>query len=421
VTSGAATSRHAERILGGRYRLLERIDAGGAGEVWLGRDERLGREVAVKLLGASADAAFRTRFMDEARRAATVSHPNVVTVFDQGQDGADAYMVMEYVRGRTLRDLAAERGPLAPLEAARIVAQVADALDAAHAAGVIHCDVKPANVILDERGTAKLTDFGVARAARGPAEHELIATPRYIAPERIEGKPPSPASDVYGLALVAFELIAGRPPFEGVETDDLMRERLEGAPPSLRRARAGVEPEIDLVVSKALARDPRRRYQSAGSFARDLLAAAQGERTRTMPFVAPPLRRLPRAARNVRLDSALALLLVLAVVVAVALLFLDFPRISLPGGPQPSAAPAALHTPSVVGKDVNEAARILLAAGFRDPNGRPQIPWQIDPSARGAPCSVVRQDPAAGTAYQSGAAALLYLAPGDCSAGGKGD
>src|SRR5439155_1840673 len=153
-----------DRLLGERYRLIQRIDEGGAGEVWRGRDERLEGDVAVKILGEGADEAFRARFTDEARRAATVSHPNVVTVFDQGQDGPDAYMVMEYVRGRTLRDVVEERGALGLVEAARIVSQVADALDAAHAAGVIHCDVKPANVILDERGIAKLTDFGIARA-----------------------------------------------------------------------------------------------------------------------------------------------------------------------------------------------------------------------------------------------------------------
>ncbi|MDP9265920.1 MAG: serine/threonine protein kinase, partial [Chloroflexota bacterium] len=152
-----------QRLLGGRYRLLERVDAGGAGEVWRATDQRLGRDVAVKLLGPRADAAFRARFADEARRAAAVTHPNVVTVYDEGRDGDDAYMVMEYVRGRTLRDLVAQRGPLPVHEAARLVSQVAAALDAAHAVGLMHCDVKPANVIVDHEGRAKLTDFGVAR------------------------------------------------------------------------------------------------------------------------------------------------------------------------------------------------------------------------------------------------------------------
>jgi serine/threonine-protein kinase len=408
VTEG----REPGRVLAERYTLIERIDEGGAGEVWRARDERLGRDVAVKLLGTEADAAFRERFADEARRAAVISHPNVVTVFDEGEDGEDAFMVMEHVRGRTLRDVVAERGALAPVEAARIVAQVAEALDAAHAAGVIHCDVKPANVILDERGTAKLTDFGVARAARGPAEHELIATPRYIAPERIEGKPPTPASDVYGLGLVAYELIAGEAPFAGADTDDLLRERLEAPPPSLRRARPGTLPEIDIVVAKALARDPARRYASAGAFANDLLSAVRGERTRTMPVVPPAARPLQRR-RGPQPSSAAAVLAVLIVLLAVLLLFLQFPQIAVAPGPGPTAsAPAGTRTtPNVVGRDVKDAANILLGAGFKGP----AIPWEIDGSARGTPCSVVRQEPKAGDPYQTGASAKLFLAPGgDC-------
>src|SRR5437667_12844219 len=143
------------RVLAGRSRLNKRIDEGGAGEVWQARDERLDRDVAIKILGPSADAAFRERFADEARRAASVIHPNVVTVFDEGRDGADAFMVMELVPGKTLREIVAERGPLPAHEVARLIRQVAAALDAAHAAGVIHCDVKPANVIVDREGLAK--------------------------------------------------------------------------------------------------------------------------------------------------------------------------------------------------------------------------------------------------------------------------
>src|SRR5438132_14309005 len=142
------------RLLAGRYRLTKRIDEGGAGEVWQARDERLDRDVAIKILGTSADEAFRERFADEARRAASVIHPNVVTVFDEGRDGADAFMVMELVPGKTLREIVAERGPLPAHEVARLIRQVAAALDAAHAAGVIHCDVKPANVIVDRKGLA---------------------------------------------------------------------------------------------------------------------------------------------------------------------------------------------------------------------------------------------------------------------------
>ena len=219
------------RLLAKRYRLVERIDEGGAGEVWRGRDEKLDRDVAIKLLGPDADDAFRARFADEARRAAAVVHPNVVTVFDEGRDGADAFMVMELVDGKTLRDIVAERGPLPAHEVARLVRQVAAALDAAHAAGVVHCDVKPANVIVDRDGVAKLTDFGIARAARDRDEQELLGTARYIAPERVEGGPVTARTDVYGLGLVAYELLTGRPAFDGATSD-----RVETMPPARRRA-----------------------------------------------------------------------------------------------------------------------------------------------------------------------------------------
>ncbi|MBI2324589.1 MAG: serine/threonine protein kinase [Chloroflexi bacterium] len=404
--SADATARAEGRLLADRYRLLERIDEGGAGEVWRARDERLGRDVAVKMLGAQADPAFRERFTGEARRAAGIAHPNVVTVFDEGEDGPDAFMVMEHVRGRTLRDVVAERGALKEIEAARIVAQVADALDAAHAAGVIHCDVKPANVILDERGTAKLTDFGIARAARGPAEHELIATPRYISPERIEGKPPTPASDVYGLGLLAYELLAGAPPFEGVGTEDLLRERLEGATPSLRRVRPGTAPDLDLVIAKALARDPGRRYPAAGAFARDLLAAVRGERTRTMPVVPPAARPLRRGG-GVLAGNAVAILTVLILALGLVLLFMQFP--ALAPGPGPAATPTATGavTPDVVGKDLRTAVAELVAAGYAP------VAWDFSRSPGGAsPCAVISQDPPAGSALRRGAAASVVYVPG---------
>src|SRR5437870_10959417 len=222
------------RLLASRYRLVERIDEGGAGEVWRARDGNLGRDVAIKRHGAGADDALRSRFADEARRAAAVVHPNVVTVFDEGRDGADAFMVMELVPGRTLREIVAERGPLPAHEVARLIRQVASALDAAHAAGVVHCDVKPANVIVDREGVAKLTDFGIARAARDRDEQELLGTARYIAPERVEGRQVTARTDVYGLGLVAYELLTGRPAFDGATSEELVRERLVGPPPSVR-------------------------------------------------------------------------------------------------------------------------------------------------------------------------------------------
>jgi serine/threonine protein kinase len=401
------------RLLAGRYRLTKRIDEGGAGEVWQARDERLDRDVAIKILGPSADETFRERFADEARRAAAVIHPNVVTVFDEGRDGSDAFMVMELVRGRTLRDVVADRGPLRPHEAARLVAQIAAALDAAHEAGVIHCDVKPANVIVDQQGTAKLTDFGIARAARGPREHELIGTARYIAPERIEGRAPTERSDVYSLGLVAYELIAGRPPNAEMETEDLLRVRLDGRTPSLRSARVGIGEEIDRVIAKALARNPQDRYASAGAFARDLLAASQrDDATGVLPPVTRPLRG---GRREFHVDTTMALVAIVAVLVATLAIFASFQGRAVDARPtaSPSVSAPARVTPNVVGKSVDEAARLLIAAGYRSP-----VPWQVDPAAQGQACSVARQEPQPGTAVQQGATARLFLVSGkDC--GGK--
>ncbi|HZP96602.1 MAG TPA: protein kinase [Candidatus Limnocylindria bacterium] len=414
ASDGSAKARAARR-LGGRYLLTERIDAGGAGEVWRARDERLDREVAVKILGAGADEAFRERFADEARRAASVAHPNVVTVFDEGRDGAESFMVMEYVRGKTLRDIVAERGPLPAHEAARIVSQIAAALDAAHEAGVIHCDVKPANVIVDEHGRAKLTDFGIARAARGPREHELIGTARYIAPERVAGEAPTERSDIYSLGLVAYELFAGRPAYADLETEDLLRQRLEGPPPSLRGARVGVSDAVDRVVRRSLARDPRDRYSKAGTFAHDLLLAT--ERGGATGVLAPPPPRPLRRERGWGIDGAVALLAVIAVLLGTLLVFAAFQGRPTPASPtaSPARTAAVTGTPNVVGKDVNEAASALIAAGFRSP-----VPWEIDPAAKGTPCSVARQRPAAGASFQRGDTAQLFLVGGkDCGAKGQ--
>jgi serine/threonine protein kinase len=395
------------RLLADRYRLTERIDRGGTAEVWRARDERLDRDVAVKVLGAEAEPAFRERFTMEARRAAAVIHPHIVTVFDEGQDGSDAFIVMEEVRGRSLRDIVAERGALPAAEAATLVAQIAGALDATHAAGLVHLDVKPANVIVDNSGNAKLTDFGIARAARDSEERELVGTARYIAPERVEGKPVTARTDVYGLALVAYELLTGQPAFAGAENEDLLRDRLERGAPHIRSADPGLSETADGVIARGLAREPERRYPTAGAFAEALSDAVNDPVTRVLrPIIASSARRWPR------LDTLLALGVVLAILVAVVLFFARFPAVTV-GGTNGTAPPntTAHVTPNVVGQDVNAAASALIAAGFRGPT----IPWTMDPQAKGKACSVVSQEPPAGTSVQPGSAASLVIVPGNCA------
>lgn len=406
------------RLIAERYQLIGRIDSGGTAEVWRARDIRLGRDIAVKILGAQTDEAFRERFTDEAKRAAAVTHPNIVTVYDEGRDGTEAFIVMEYVRGKTLRDIIAARGALPPAEAADLVRQVAAALDATHRSGMVHCDVKPANVIVTDDGVAKLTDFGIARAARGAAERELVGTARYVAPERIEGRAPTVRSDVYSLALVAFELLAGRPAYAGVETEDLLRDRLWGDAPSLAAIRGDLPPRIAPVVAEGLARDPLDRYPSAGAFAAALLDASRGGITdRILPLARSGgiagrgLFAGGRGFRLPRLDSLLALGLVLLLLTGVALFFARFPvatTTATPNATVPSAA-AGSGTPRVIGLKLDEAIRSLGAAGYA-------VTWNFDATLQGPPCTVQRQDPAAGAPIaRAGRVTVTYVSGKDCA------
>jgi serine/threonine-protein kinase len=401
----------AGRLLAGRYRLTEPIDRGGSAEVWRARDERLDRDVAVKILGSKAEPAFRERFTMEARRAAAVSHPHIVTVFDEGQDGSDAFIVMEDVRGRSLRDIIAERGAIPPDEVATLVRQLGGALDATHHAGLVHLDVKPANVIVDGAGNAKLTDFGIARAARDSEERELVGTARYIAPERVEGKPVTPRTDVYGLALVSYELLTGQAAFGGAENEDLLRDRMDRGAPHIRSVNPGLSQTADAVIARGLARDPELRYPTAGAFAAALSDALNDPVTRVLrPIIATSTRRWPR------LDTLLALGVVLAILVGVVFFFAKFPSATSGGGGATATPtrPVPGTTPNVVGQDVNDAASALIASGYPEP-----IPWTLDNQSKAKACTVLSQQPAPGTPVRPGSTASLVLAPGDCAKKGS--
>ncbi len=243
-------------------------------EVWEGYDETLSRPVAVKVLKAhlAADDSFRERFRREAITAAGLVHPNVVAIFDSGLDAGTAYIVMELVRGRTLRDLMAERGPLPPALAIVITDQIAEALAQAHRGGLVHRDIKPANVLLCDDDTAsprvKVTDFGIAKAT----EHldldltqtgMLIGTPKYVSPEQVDGRELDARTDLYALGVVLFEMLTGRAPFTGQTDVAVAMAHLQQPPPLVSTLRPGIAPGLDDLVATLLAKDPERRVASA--------------------------------------------------------------------------------------------------------------------------------------------------------------
>lgn len=259
-------------VLNNRYRLLEMVGSGGMAVVYRGVDLLLQRQVAVKVLRESfaGDPAFLARFQREARAAAALDHPNVVTVYDVGQDGDHHYIVMEYVRGQDLKTLIRQRGRLNVEEALSIAIQIASGVGHAHKAGVVHCDVKPQNVLVTSDGRAKVTDFGIARALSesGLTESETVwGSPLYFAPEQAAGEPPSPASDVYSIGVVMYEMLTGVPPFQAEKPAALALMHMREEPQPLAALNPLVPPQLDWIVRKLLAKEPSARYRNAEQLA----------------------------------------------------------------------------------------------------------------------------------------------------------
>jgi eukaryotic-like serine/threonine-protein kinase len=259
------------QLLGDRYRLDDRIAAGGMGEVWQATDTVLGRDVAVKTLKGdrATDPGFQNRFRHEARAMALLHHPGVADVYDYGQtdEGSDAYIVMARVVGEPLNQMIADRGRLTPVETLSIVAQAARALEAAHQAGIVHRDVKPSNLIVQPDGTVVLVDFGVARSAESAAltgAKEVVGTALYIAPEQVSKRTTGPPADVYALGAVAYHCLTGNPPFPGDNPVAVAMQHLQDPPPELPR---DIPEPVRLLVSTALVKDPAQRFSSAAAMA----------------------------------------------------------------------------------------------------------------------------------------------------------
>jgi serine/threonine-protein kinase len=288
VTAGA--------LLGGRYRLDELLASGGMAQVWLGTDEVLRRAIALKILHQhlAADETFVTRFRHEAIAVAKLSHPSIVNVYDTCSDDGIEAIVMELVRGQTLRQRL-DDGAVDPWVAANVAAQVAGALAVAHAAGLVHRDIKPANILLSEDGRVKVGDFGIAKAAESAdltQEGSFLGTAKYLAPEQIEAKPIDGRTDLYSLGVVLYEMLCGRVPFEADSSSATALARLHTDPQRPRLVRAGVPRELETITMRLLARDPANRYPTATDVRAALLGAGADDRAATVDNTVPePLGR----------------------------------------------------------------------------------------------------------------------------------
>jgi len=280
-----------------RYRLGDVIGTGGMSEVYRATDSLLGRDVAIKMLRPemARDVNFRERFRKEAQNSGRLNHPNIVAVYDTGEADEDGmaipYIVMELVHGRTLRDLVREDGPLSPREAAQVLIPVAHALQASHDAGIIHRDVKPANIMITNTGQVKVMDFGIARALDDSTSamtqtSAVIGTAQYLSPEQAQGKPADARSDVYALGCVLYEAVTGHAPFEGETPFAVAYQHVQEEPnaPSESLDPDSLTPtervNLDAVVLTSMAKDPMDRYQSAQEFGADLERMSSGNVTR---------------------------------------------------------------------------------------------------------------------------------------------
>src|SRR5256885_11293407 len=256
-------------MLGGRYRLDERIAGGGMGDVWRGTDEVLGRTVAIKILlpALLEEAGFAERFRGEARTMATINHPGVVDVYDYGSENGTAFLIMEYVEGDALSRTLSRVGRLTPSRTMALLAQAADALHAAHDKGVIHRDVKPGNLLVRPNGTLVLTDFGIARSAmvgQLTAAGSVLGTASYISPEQASGSTATALSDVYALGVVAYQCLSGHRPFEGDNPLEIAMRHVRENPPPLP---GDIPPAVRQIVERSMAKDPAARWPSAAALA----------------------------------------------------------------------------------------------------------------------------------------------------------
>jgi serine/threonine-protein kinase len=329
------------RRLGDRYELGEVLGYGGMAEVLRGRDLRLGRDVAVKTLRVdlARDPSFQSRFRREAQSAASLNHPAIVAVYDTGESMLDGvpvpYIVMEYVDGRTLRDVLKTERHIMPTRALEITAQVLQALDYSHRGGIIHRDIKPGNVMLTRSGDVKVMDFGIARAlaqstATVTQTAAVIGTAQYLSPEQARGEPVDPRSDVYSAGCLLYELLTGMPPFTGDSAVAVAYQHVREDPVPPSQLNHDISPAIDSIVLKAMAKNPANRYQSAADMRDDIDRALSGAPVQATPVLTDQtvhmsrvddtrvVRNQPRGRRT--LTYIMLFLLAIAVFIGIGLL-----------------------------------------------------------------------------------------------------
>src|SRR5829696_2866352 len=388
-----------DTIVDGRYRIIGRLGSGGMADVYEAEDTQLGRRIALKLLHRrfAEDAEFVERFRREASSAAGLSHPNIVQVFDRGAWDGTYYIAMELLAGRNLKQIVREYGPTQPLDpalAVDVVLQILKAARFAHRRGVVHRDIKPHNVIVDEEGRAKVTDFGIARAGASDMTEtgSVMGTAQYLSPEQAQGLPVDARSDLYSIGVVLYELLTGVVPFDADSPVTIALKQVSEAPvPAIQRNPA-IPPAMDAVVMRALRKDPDARFQDADEFIAALETALAGGYVETTTVVENPL--VVDEDRGWRRIAVIALIVLALAAIAIGAFLL--------------LRPETEPVPNVVDKRASNATQILRDEGF-EVN---VVPIESDTVEEDR---VVAQDPAAGEDAEAGSEVTINVStsPGE--------
>jgi serine/threonine protein kinase len=382
-----------------RYRVIERLGSGGMADVYCAEDTQLGRRVALKLLYRrfAEDAEFVERFRREASSAAGLQHPNIVGVFDRGEWDGTYYIAMEYLQGHTLKQLVREHGAMPPDLAVDITIQVLRAAKFAHKRGVVHRDIKPHNVILDDEGRAKVTDFGIARAGASDMTEtgSIMGTAQYLSPEQAQGQPVSPRSDLYSIGVMLYELLTGKVPFDAESPVTIALKHVSEPPVPPLQLNPAVPPALDAVVLRALEKEPAHRFADADEFAAALLDArdrptvvAKEVRLEAYPMPGEPFVEEERERSRWWLWLLLALLLIALAIGAYLLL-----------------APEKKPVPDVVGSRSAVASQKLQNAGF-------EVNIETVQSDTVPDDRVTTQDPQPGEEVREGSTVTIIVSSG---------
>jgi serine/threonine-protein kinase len=383
-----------DTIVDGRYRVQSRLGSGGMAEVWSAEDSQLGRRVALKLLASrfAADPDFRERFRREAAAAAAMQHPNIVAIYDRGEWDGTSYIAMELVNGPTLKQLIQQRGPAGPGAATDLTIEILKALRYAHKRGIVHRDIKPQNVLLDDEGHAKVTDFGIAYAGASDMTDEgaILGTVQYISPEQAQGLPVSPRSDLYSAGVVLYELLTGQVPFDGEAAVSIALKQVNEPPVPPSQLEPSVPAALEQVVMRALEKDPARRYQDADEFIAALEAARRAPVRQVVLEPTPGEPWEPVDGRGPRWWVWLIVALVVAAVAAGAYFLLAGNRVDVP---------------NVVGKTSREAADTLHERGL-------EVAFVNEVSEKVPRGEVISQDPKSGARAKEGSTVTARVSAG---------